>query len=323
MFDYQNLYKYSIDFQRNYGEYYYNLLCKDFPDEIAEREKINEIILDKSRRIGNKLEKILIIQMFSNCFTIFHLSYDELLSFLITQTDNNLPPTVTENGRLEKLTKLIQLIKADLITVTGIHEFYPEWKYLDKYILGNILKSADYNHLSQMIQSSDVKLALLTYKKTSITKFKNKVIKGNLSYIEFKKERKNFEAMYPDGKYKEKLNDLEDKTKFKITPYCISLIKKLRHQTIYGIDMFNVDLLLDLQQNIAPIYWRRINKTFWKGIIEYKSIIRLKEINFEKYDKRRKVYLGRYIYYYDRLSNLFDNNSKKCVIIEIDKTLNK
>jgi hypothetical protein len=261
--------------------------------------------------------------MFSNCSTIFHLSYDELLSFLITKSENQLPPTVDENNRLEKLTKLIQLIKADLITVAGIHEFYPEWKYLEKYIVGNILKSDDYSHLSKMVLSYDVKLALLSYKKTSYTKFKNKVIKGNLSYREFKKERRNFEAMHHDGKYKDKLNDLEENTKFKITPYCITLMKKLRHQNIYAINIFDVDLLLDLQQNLAPIYWRRINSTFWKGIKEYKSIIRLKEINFEKYDARKKVFLERYIYFYDRLSNLFDKNGKKCVIIEIDKTLNK
>lgn len=316
MFDYINCYKYSVDFKRNYGEYYYKLLETEYLREVVERETINEIILDKNKRIGHKFEKIMIIQMFSPNSTIFHLTYDELLSYLVTE-NNNLPPTDAENTRLGKLTELITLIKKDLITKIGIYEFYPEWKYLDKYIIGNILKCADYYHLSQMKLSVDVKLALESYKKITFTRFKNKVVKGNLSYIEFKKERRCFESMYPGNKYKEKLNSLELNTKFKITKYCISLIKKLRYQTIYNIDIVNVDLLLDLQQNIAPIYWNRIDKTLWRGIKEFKSIVRLKEINFEKYDTRKKIFLDRYIFFYDRLSNIFDKFNTKCDIINI------
>src|SRR5574343_237153 len=125
----KNYYNISFEFKRDYGEdgeKYFSLLKKNFHQEVTERETINSIILDTSKKIGQKIEEILIIQSFSNNYRWFHLEYEELLNILIGFNDD-LPPTSGEFERINKLLDLIYLIKNDLITPIGINELYTEF----------------------------------------------------------------------------------------------------------------------------------------------------------------------------------------------------
>lgn len=288
----ESLYNLSVEFEKNFGKESLKKLKNYYPNEIEEREKINQIILNPTQRIGNKIERILIIQEFSTNSKLFHLDYETLLSVLISQNDG-IPPTKSEITRIDNLQDLIFYIKNDLITKKGIEEKYPNFSYLKKYIIGNPLefyiKTKKYFSIMEMVKSSDVLESIKKIKKIRLNTFLKEC--QNVTYLEFKEKRKNWEAINKN-KHKE-LNDFELSHKFKIDNYCFNYLKKLKRKNQLNLSSLEINELLELQNIIAPIYWDRINKFLWNSFTkELKSLRR--EKNKERFNTRLNVFLQRY-----------------------------
>lgn len=299
----ESLYILSLDFKDNFGEEDFNYLYSIYPGEVGEREQINKILLNKNIKKSKKIEEILIIQSFSKNRTIFHLSYEELLNIVLQLDNNNIPPTNYDFKRLKKLQELINLIKHDLITITGIKEKYTEFSFLSDYILMDPLefykKSNNISAINNMIECSEVIEYKSNLKKIRLNTFIKKI--QNISYTEFKKERKNFEAIHGRKKYKHKLDYLENTIKFKLDPYCLKKLKELRKKNV--ISTIHWYDLADLQIHLPPIYWNRIPKLLWKGLKgEFKRIKRIKNPELKKL--RISMFISRYIQYSSRLEKL-------------------
>lgn len=294
IYELENLYNLSLEFEKNFSKESLNILTELYPNEIEEREKINKIILDPTKRIGNKLEKILIIQEFSTNSKLFHFDYESLLSILISN-NNNIPPTKSEIDRINSLNDLIWYIKNDLITNIGIKEKYPTFSYLSKYIIGNplnyYLQTDKYFCLQKMVKSSDVIESIKSIKKIRLKTFLKNC--QNITYVEFKEKRKNWESINNSKKHKDELDKFELSHKFKIDKYTFNYLKQLKRKNQTDINSLEYTELLELQIIISPIYWDRINKFLWGGFTkELKSLKR--ERNKKRFSIRLEVFLQRY-----------------------------
>lgn len=231
-----------------------------------------------------------------------------LLSEILLVDDiayKNKPLSIEEINLLKKLDDVISIIFKDQITRIGLMEFYPEFPELEQYILGDIIKmyydQGEWHQLCSMTRSTDVLSAIKSIRKPTIKTFlkKNK----DVSYSEYLKNKQNFIALYPSGKYAKELDEFEQNHKFKLDKYTYKSIKnivKVNKILLAGID---AEYLIDLKENIAPIYWERISKILSPKL--NKRIKQLKRIKNEK-DKNRQieVFLWRHKKYQERLKKL-------------------
>lgn len=272
---------------------------------------IGNILQKNYLSIYDRLYQVIIYE-FENYREILkkYFSLQEYFDMVVSE----IPPSQIEIRKLEKLVECLQYISKNKLSRFGLREKYPEFsKELNKYILWDINESSQLMEIYSAVETSDIIKLKKKFKKSVYGNYKkfiehlNELYKsGNLTYKLFKEEREKFLSVYggeKSKKYFSRLYKYEYSTKFKIDSYLFNRIKTLRKKNIYSLEGMDVYDLIDIKENIAPIYWSNINRVFWKGLKrEYYRI--LKTQSKEKKIQKMSVFIFRYNEYSDRIKKL-------------------
>lgn len=272
---------------------------------------IGNILQKNYLSIYDRLYQVIIYE-FENYREILkkYFSLQEYFDMIVSE----IPPSQIEIRKLEKLVECLQYISKNKLSRLGLREKYPEFsKELNKYILWDINESSQLMEIYSAVETSDIIKLKKKFKKSVYGNYKkfiehlNELYKsGNLTYKLFKEEREKFLSVYgreKSKKYFSRLYTYEYSTKFKIDSYLFNRIKTLRKKNIYSLEGMDVYDLIDIKENIAPIYWSNINRVFWKGLKrEYNRI--LKTPSKKKKIQKMSVFIFRYNKYSDRIKTL-------------------
>lgn len=271
-------------------EYIYSILRKD---NLSIYDRISKIII---------YEYDIYREIFKNFFTL-----SEYLDIITT----DIPPSIVEIRKIERLVECIVYISKYKLSKNGLREKYPEFStLLEKYILWDINEQSSILEIYNCLESSDILKLKKKIKKGTYGNYKKffEYLSNipNLTYNQFKVEKKKFLSVYGKEKSKKYLNRLlnfEMTTKFKIDSYIFNRIKKLRERNIISRSGLDINELIDLKENIAPVYWSRIPSILWGGLkSEYKKISKIK--NKKRKKDRIDVFIFRYNKYSTRINNL-------------------
>lgn len=282
--------------------YNYNYL-----EELAD---INEILQKDNLSIYDRIFKVILYEfdiyreIFKNYFSL-----EEYLSMV--EIADDIPPTITEIRKIERLVDCLVNISKYKLTKVGLREKYPELAtILEKYIIWDINEKSSIQEIYNCVESSDIIKLKKKIKKGiygNFKKFYNHLLEiQDLTYQRYREEREIFLSVYgreKSKKYLSRLYNFEMNTKFKIDSYLFNRIKALRERNILSIDGIDIYDLIDLRENIAPIYWHRIPRIIWNGFKkEYNKIKRIR--NLERKITRKGVFIFRYNHYSDRIKDL-------------------
>lgn len=282
--------------------YNYNYL-----EELAD---INEILQKDNLSIYDRIFKVILYEfdiyreIFKNYFSL-----EEYLSMV--EIADDIPPTITEIRKIERLVDCLVNISKYKLTKVGLREKYPELAtILEKYIIWDINEKSSIQEIYNCVESSDIIKLKKKIKKGIYGNFKefyNHLLEiQDLTYQRYREEREIFLSVYgreKSKKYLSRLYNFEMNTKFKIDSYLFNRIKALRERNILSIDGIDIYDLIDLRENIAPIYWHRIPRIIWNGLKkEYNKIKRIH--NIERKTTRKGVFIFRYTHYSDRIKDL-------------------
>jgi len=279
---------------------------------LEELLEINEILEKDYLSYYDRMSKVLLYEFKKYrqvCKNYFSLT--EYFNFMVDE----IPPQQSEIRKVEKLIDCLVLLSKNLISANGISELYSEFSDLNlhKLILWCPDKNSDVREIFSAAPSSEILALKKEIKKSVYGNYKRffshleKLISlGNLTYPIYKIEKERFFSVYgkeKSKKYLGRLFNFEREFKFKIDKYTFNRIKTLRRENILSIDGIDAYELLDLRENIAPVYWHRISKVLWNGIKgEYNKIRRIK--NSKVKDLRKGVFIFRYNKYSTRINNL-------------------
>lgn len=276
-------------------------------DELIE---INNILERDYLSYYDRMSKVLLYEF--KKYRQVGKNYFSLTEYFDIICNADIPPKQSEIRKTEKLIECLVFLSKNLITNAGIEELYPELTNLElhKLILWNPDANSDVRDIFNSAPSSDILTLRKKLKKGVYGNYKRFMeylhSNNSLSYANYKVEKERFLSVYgkeKSKKYLGRLFDFERNFKFKIDSYTYNKIKTLRRHNIISMDGIDTFDLIDLKENIAPVYWSRIPKILWNGIKgEYTKIRRIKNEHIKNI--RKSVFIFRYNKYSDRINNL-------------------